>query len=301
MDSLYRVHMQNRTRPDLEQIQFTLRSAMDELNKAYMLIDGLDEIVDVNLQETFVERVKELLLVCNTTDVKLHVLVTSRQRNRFFDSPSLSVEASEEEIASMIGQRINLPGSFRLSLRATIASSAELQNTIRGMIVSKANGMFLIADMHMASLSNVTNIKDLRAALGGIPNQLDDYYDRAWTRIMSQEDHLKDIAHHTISWLLLQRRQLKVDELRHALAVWKGDISFDAESLIATEEVLELCQGLVVLEDHSQNVRLMHSTTLEFFLKQSGQLFKDSTAYVANTCLTYLCLDIFQGGELYLW
>ena len=295
MDNLYRVHMQNRTRPDLEQIQFTLRSAIDELNKAYILIDGLDEVGDVNLQETFVEGVKELLLVCNTTKAKLHVLVTSRQRDRFLDSPSISVEGSEEEIASMIEQRINLPRSFRPSLRATIAKSEELQNTVRDMIVSKANGMFLIADMHMVSLSNVTNIRDLREALRRLPDQLDEYYERAWARITSQEYPLEEIAHHTISWLLLSRRQLGVDELRHALAVRKGDESFNEESLIAIEEVLEMCKGLVIFEEHGRHVRLMHSTTLEFFQKQSDRLFKDSAAYVAETCLTYLCLDIFQG------
>lgn len=269
MEKLYRVHTQNRTRPDLEQIQFALRSAVDELNKAYIQFDGVDEIGDASLQEIFVEVVKELLLVCNTGQAKLHVLVTSRQRNRFLDGPSVSVEASGEEIASMIEQRIKLPRSFRSSLRDSIARSAELQSSIRDMIVSKANGMFLIADMYIASLLNVTNIRDLREALGRLPDQLDEYYEPAWTRIISQEYRLEDIAHRTISWLLLSRRQLHVDELRHALAVREGDRIFDADSLIAIEEVLEVCQGLVILEEHSQHVKLMHSTTRELFQKQS--------------------------------
>lgn len=201
----------------------------------------------------------------------------------------------------MIQKRIQSPRSFKHSLRAQVAESPQLQAEILTKIADKANGMFLIADLHMKSLSSITNIRDLREALNRLPEKLDQYYEDAWSRISSQEQHLKQIAHNTISWLCLSRRQLKTEELRHALATRPGDKDLCTESLIAVADILESCQGLVVVEQHSHIIRLMHSTTREFFFNRHNQLLKNSATYLAKTCLAYLCLDVFDGEPCNYW
>ena len=92
-----------------------------------------------------------------------------------------------------------------------------------------------------------------------------------------------------------QQRQLKVDEFRHALAVRAEDKTFSADNLTELVDTLETCQGLVVVEEHSQIMRLVHSTTREFVRKQHDQILKGGSVYLAKACLTYLCLDVFQG------
>lgn len=295
MDNLYRGHTQRRTRPDLDQILSVTKSTIDDLEKTYILIDALDELTDADQQETFIESIITLLTVPTTEKAKLHVLVTSRLENRSLDGTSIEIHATREEIASMVEERIKTPRSFKQSLRGKLAESSVLQKEILDQVVSKANGMFLIADLHLKSLASMTNVRDLRETLNKLPEKLDQYYEVAWARISNQEHHLKEIAQHTISWLYLGRRQLKVDELRHALAVRPEDETFCTEGLTALADILETCQGLVVVDSHSQVVRMMHTTTHEFFQKQHDRLFKDSASYLTTVCLTYLCLDSFQG------
>ncbi|KAG7005696.1 hypothetical protein G7Y79_00018g045030 [Physcia stellaris] len=295
MENAYRVHTQQSTKPDLDQIQFIIQSKIDDLEKVYILIDGLDEYLDADQRETFIDSVKGLLDNSNTGQAKVSVLVTSRLEQQYLHGTSVQIRATPEEITSMIQKRIQGPRSFRHSLRPQVVESPQLQAEILTKIADKAKGMFLIADLHMKSLRSITNIRDLREALDRLPEKLDQYYEDAWSRISSQEQHLKQIAHNTISWLCLSRRQLKIDELRHALATRLGDKDFCAESLIAVGDILEICQGLVVVEQHSHIIRLMHSTTREFFFNRHNQFLKNSATYLVQTCLAYLCLDVFDG------
>ncbi|KAL8923929.1 MAG: hypothetical protein Q9208_004366 [Pyrenodesmia sp. 3 TL-2023] len=294
VDNLYRIHTQNRTRPDLDQIQSIIQSAIKELEKAYIIIDGLDELSDAEHQETFMESIQALLGASNAEGVTLQVLVTSRLEPRVLDGTSIEIQATEEEIRSVVRRRI-VPRSFStLSIRKRIMEDEGLRNEILDQVVAKANGMFLIADLHMSSLRSMTNIRDLRDTLSKLPEKLDDYYKRAWTRIRKKDKHQAQIAYHAMAWLYLSQRQLTVDELRHALAIRSGDKIFCSEGLVEVTDIIEACQGLVVVETHSQLVRLMHSTIREFFQRHHDWLFKKSPAYLTKTCLTYLCLDVFE-------
>lgn len=141
----------------------------------------------------------------------------------------------------------------------------------------------------------MTNIRDLREALDKLPDTLDQYYEDEWARIMSQNQHSQLVARHTLSWLYLARRQLKVAELCDALAVRSGDKTSDPDGRIPIDEITEACQGLAVVEEHSQIVRLVHSTTLEYFQRQHDRLFKEAPDYRTKTCLTCLCFEEFDG------
>ena len=293
IDNLYRLHMRRRTRPDIDQVRLVIQSTIDDLEEAYILIDGLDECSDTSRLETM-ESIMALLAKSNTEKAKVHVFVTSRLEQPILEGISVEIQATKEEIKSMVERRIKMPRSFRQSLRAQVEESPKLQTEILDKIVAKANGMFLIADLHLRSLGYITNVRDLSEVLDTLPEILDEYYESTWVRIFGQEQHLRDIAHRTISWLYLSRRQLKIDELRHALALRPGDECFCADGLIAIGNVLEACQGLAVVGEHDQVVRLMHSTVRDYFHKQRKRLFEDTPAYLTRICLTYLCFDVFE-------
>lgn len=173
-----------------------------------------------------------------TSNTRLQVLFTSRLEKRLLEGIPVEIQASREEITAMVEKRMNIPRSFRQTLRFKIAESAEIQREILDHFVSKANGVFLIGDLHMKSLASITNVRDLHEVLRKLPNTVDQYYERACMRIARQESHLQDIAHHTITWVYLSQRQLKVDELCHALAVRPGDENLDDESLIELVDIL---------------------------------------------------------------
>ncbi|KAL8840533.1 MAG: hypothetical protein Q9170_001286 [Blastenia crenularia] len=295
MDHLYSVHEATGTRPGFTQIQDVIRSAVKDLEHAYILVDGLDECSDFDHQEMLMESVKALLATSNTHGIKLQVLVTSRLKDRYLEdiSTPIRILASDDEVTSMVKARIKTPNSFHLSLRKRIQQSQELQTTIVDRVVSQAKGVFLIAHLHISSLRKPINISDLRETLEQLPTTLDQYWEGMWVKTSNQDESLVRIAHRTLTWLCSSQRQLKAEELRHALAVQPGMNVFDIDRMTEIVAIVETCHGLVDLEENSKTVKLVHATVLEYLQKQRSQLFQNSSAYLTTICLTYLSLDVF--------
>ncbi|KAL8982253.1 MAG: hypothetical protein Q9205_003182 [Flavoplaca limonia] len=294
MEHLYQAHLCTRTRPDLDQVRSVIQTTIDKLETAYVLVDGLDEITDADRQEDFMESIKALAVGSNSRGAKLHVLMTSRHQNNVLGGVSIKIQPTTEEIKSMVELRVNKPRSFRQSIRTKLKDSPDIRRMIIDKVVSKAGGVFLIADLHLRSLSSVTNITDLRGVLDKLPGKLNEYYEMAWARISNQEEHLRTIAHNTVAWLCSAKRQLQVTELCHALAVRGGDQSLCSDSMIEVSDILEVYHDLVIVETHGNNVRLMHSTVRDFFEGQHKELFKDTSIYLTSTCLTYLLFKTFE-------
>ena len=292
IDNLYRVHSLNRTRPDLQEVQNVIHSAITNLDKAYILIDGLDELSDIH-QKSFMESIQTLLTASNTINKKLQVLVTSRFDQLLLEGTSTRIHATKEEIEAMVEHRITSK-LFRSSLSEKVMQDSNLRNKIRDNIAAKANGIFLIANLQVDMLGSMTNTRALEQALDTLPEKLDDFYIRIWTRVQKQEKHLNHLAYQTLSWLFLAQRQLKVDELQHALATQVDDTDFSANGLTDIADIVAICQGLVIVEENSRCVRLLHSTLLDFLEERRDTLFKQSASYLTDICLTYLSFDLFK-------
>jgi ankyrin repeat protein len=64
-----------------------------------------------------------------------------------------------------------------------------------------------------------------------------------------------------------------------------------------SEDIVSVCAGLVVVDQESALIRLVHYTTQEFFERIGNAWVPDSQLHIARTCLTYLCFDAFQSGS----
>lgn len=298
MDRFYQINTRRRTRPDISDIQSVIQEAIARLEKAYILIDGLDEYTNMESQTRFMRSIKVLL---ERSRCKLSVIITSRQRDRYFNATYVDITASDDEIMSVVQQRILSGQAFGLSVRQEVMKHQDLQNMVVEKIVSKAKGMFLIAELHIKSLSSIHNIRDLRQALQELPDTIDQQYEKEWGRILEQESRSKAIAQQTVSWVYHACRHLKVEELCHALAVRPGDKSFESEGVTSINDIIHACQGLVIVEQHSHFVRLVHSTTHEFFQNHHGRLFTITPTHLTRYCLTYLCLDDFNDKLDHIW
>lgn len=90
-------------------------------------------------------------------------------------------------------------------------------------------------------------------------------------------------------------RPLIVDELRHALAVERGDTSLIKTGIPDVAILVEVCNGLVFVEDGSGAVSLVLST-LQDIRGVKDTLFPDAERQICQTCLTYLLFDTFSNG-----
>lgn len=94
-------------------------------------------------------------------------------------------------------------------------------------------------------------------------------------------------------WAFLANRQLTVEELRHALAVEPDDTNLDWDNFVNVHFLLESCLGLVVVDESTATVRLVHKSLQDYLQMQYNQclLFENGHNEIRDICLTYMLLD----------
>lgn len=155
---------------------------------------------------------------------------------------------------------------------------------------------FLIARLQLDSLTTKTTLRNLRESIKRSPKDLDELYLEAWSRVTNQNIDSRCDAQQALCWLSCSFRQLKVQELQHALATREGDKAVNQESLVNFDRLIRSCAGLVTVDKESQIVRLVHQTTQAFFEGKLAIYFPEAHVRLARVCLTYLRFDEFAQG-----
>ena len=140
----------------------------------------------------------------------------------------------------------------------------------------------------MDSLAKKLTRREVRKALGGLPQEPDETYDQAMQRIQNQDEDRVALAHRVLYWISYSLRPLSVAELRHALAVEPSDDDLDEDGLHEAELLVSVCAGLVTMDDESDQIRLVHYTTQSYFERRGAARFPEAPSTIAKTCLTYL-------------
>ena len=163
------------------------------------------------------------------------------------------------------------------------------------MIIDKFN-RFLLARLHMESLMSWLTPGHLKRALKHLPKELDGTYTQAVQRIEVQDEGAREPARRLITWITYAKRELTIREVQHALAVGSDpDMKdFDDEFLLDVDILTSICAGLVIVDQTSKTIRLIHYTTQEYFLRTS--MFPKERQGIAATCISYLSFDAFNSG-----
>ena len=153
---------------------------------------------------------------------------------------------------------------------------------------------FLLAQLHVNSLAKKPHRKAVRLALEHLPKELDATYDEAMRRIDSQDDEDAFLARKMLGWLSYAMRPLSPIELRYALAIERGSRSVDEDALIDISLLVSICAGLVIVDQETDVVRLVHFTTQEYFERHRAHLFPAAQHEISEALITYLLLDDFE-------
>jgi len=118
---------------------------------------------------------------------------------------------------------------------------------------------------------------------------LDNVYDQTLRRINEQSGDRSRLGMEVLMWVSYAERPLRIDELRHALAVEMGATDFDLENVPPQDTVLASCLGLAVVDSETSTVRLIHYTLQEYLSQPS--VLPGTHRRLTDTCLTYLNCD----------
>ncbi|KAH6623387.1 hypothetical protein F5144DRAFT_359637 [Chaetomium tenue] len=292
VESLYQLHKKHGTRPTLAQITDTLRALTAKFSVFRVVVDALDECAESEDDALrFISAVRSL-----GPSVKL--LCTSRFSTTFemyFDgAEKVEISAHSEDIRVYLDSQIQQQPGLARHVRV----DPNLKDEIIDAIVEEFHGMFLLAKLHLESLSKKINRKAIRVALKTLPTTLDATYSEAVERISNQAPDLVEVAESVLFWVICVKRPLTVLELRHAYATRElpEDTPLEDDDLPDGEILTSTCGGLIKVDGESQTVRVVHYTTQEYFERSHAQNLLVAKRDLASISLAYLTLPNFSDG-----
>ena len=118
-------------------------------------------------------------------------------------------------------------------------------------------------------------------------------------RIENQEPDHRRIALKAMAWVCYAFRALSLKELQHALAVEPGDTVLDEDLVMDGQSITSLCAGLVVVDQRTNVVNLVHYSTKSYFDDIRYTQFPEFHAKITLICATYLTLDSLKGAKIW--
>ncbi|KAH6970692.1 hypothetical protein BKA56DRAFT_559122 [Ilyonectria sp. MPI-CAGE-AT-0026] len=290
---LYDHHMHKFTRPSCTELSETLLSVLSDskiYTRTFIIIDAVDECSKlVGCQKQLLSEVFRL-----RKGTRTNLFATSRFSDeiaeRFDGAQCMKIHATEGDLATYLNEQMKQqPDVFDRDIRDDAVSK----------IVAAADGMFLLAQLHMNTLIGLPTKGDVKNALRNLAkgqDGLDETYKLAMQRIEGQGVGYRDLAIKILSWIVQAVRPLSTLELRHALAVRPSTNRLDHDFIPAVGILQSVCTGLVTVDEESEVIRLVHYTTQEYFERTWLTWFPDAHKDLAIVCVTYLSFDIFESG-----
>ncbi|KAJ6574262.1 hypothetical protein B0H19DRAFT_1341329, partial [Mycena capillaripes] len=280
---LYQQHHEKRTTPTPDEVFNVLHAAILEFSKVYVIIDAVDEYPETQRQILL-----EYIALLGST---VNLMITSRPHiapDSTIPNPDiLEIRANEEDIRRYVDAQIYMS----LRLKRHVQNCADLREEIHSKITSTVDGMFLLAKLHIESLSTKTTVKSVREALKTLPKTLSDSYENAMRRIKEKNEESRKTAHSTLTWVANAKRPLTALELQTALAIEAGTKALDKDNMLDIDIILSVCAGLIIADEQVSVVRLVHYTTQEYLESIQLQQFPDAQTEISRSLLTYLAFD----------
>ncbi|KAJ7138359.1 ankyrin repeat-containing domain protein [Mycena epipterygia] len=281
VQDLYKRHSEQRTRPGLADIFEVLRAAIAEWAKVYILVDALDEYPEDDRNILLEQLILLGPSVCLMLTARPHI-------DPLPNAETIDIRGTEEDIHKYVNDQINK--SSLLSLH--VKRCPELREQITSKVLDSVDGMFLLAKLHVQSLmTHGTTVKAIRKALDNLSQDLKQAYSEAMERINHQNEEYRKIACSALIWVTYAKRLLTVTELQEALAVEGEAKSLDPDNCLEISTILAACAGLVVVDQSSSRVRLVHYTAQEYL---DGQ-FPEAHTEITSTLLTYMAFNEVQS------
>ncbi|KAF4956485.1 hypothetical protein FSARC_11555 [Fusarium sarcochroum] len=286
---LYAEYKNRQKRPSPSELVEALKKAIGRHSQVYIIVDALDECpVAEGCRTRLLSEIFKL-----QEEAGISIFCTSRPIpeivGSFQGATSVAIRARDEDLHQYLAGNLDRLPSF-------VLSNAGLQKEIKDTISKIANGMFLLATLHIDSLAQQPTIGHIKRALKTLPTGLNATYDQAMARIESQSANIRKMAKKVLYWVIYAQRALSPTELQHAIAIEPGQTELDPEFIPGIDLACSICAGLVTIDTQSNIVRLVHYTTQEYFDQEKQRWFTDANSNIASDCITYLSFDAFASG-----
>ncbi|KAH6904886.1 ankyrin repeat-containing domain protein, partial [Coprinopsis sp. MPI-PUGE-AT-0042] len=287
VELVYAKHHRERTQPTAEELVGIMVECHKTFNVSFFIIDGLDEAPS-DIQYALLKAL---------TSLRAKVFVTSRPLDllqaKFPDAKFLEIVANKADIEKHINAKISQDPKLR-----AVLEHGSLKSTAIATIQNKSEGMFLHASLQVEALQNCATSKDAHEVLEQFPTKIEDIYSATMRRIMEQPKHHADVALTVLLWVTYAERPLTVTELQHVAGVCPKTLRFDPTRVVAEGILVSTCCSLVVVDEKTRLVRLIHYTAHEFLKKIILQYFPDPDGFITSVCIAHLAACGFTKSTI---
>ena len=261
----------------------------NEPRDAYFIFDALDECPDIDHNSN--EARSRITSAMKRLAIVGRLFITARPHVHpvtvIPDCHRLEIRATDPDMRCYIDGRIK----EHQRLLRLVGSDPHLADRLNETLCRKANGMFLLTRLQMDSLVNQTSARHVLKALQLLPEKLNETFGDAIDRIKGQSQEYWQLARQVISWIFYAKKPLKISELQEMLAIEPEDTKFDPSGLHESNLILEVCCGLVSIDEQDETIRLVHYSFQEYLTTCWHGHWPKAEETVAATCLTSLTLE----------
>ncbi|KAL5341659.1 hypothetical protein BJX70DRAFT_42565 [Aspergillus crustosus] len=304
LEELYALHYKAKQRPSVHEMLLLLNRLTSSFKLSVIIVDALDECR--NRSGTLGKFMRSLFkLQKEHGETAMNILATSRTNSNIKDlfrdaTYTVEISAREDDILKYINADLASLHGPRFSM--------VLRQQVQSKVLEAADGMFLIARLHMNHISALPTQGHIEDALHDLTSglrDLDHTYSAAMLRLNNQEKSTRELVKTILTWVIHAQRPLVIQELQHALAIRPNTRGLNKDLLKRyfsdIGNLQSICEGLVEV-DSRNIVRLTHYTAYEYFGRRPPSWLIAAKSHVASMCLTYLSYDIFgseaRKGEL---
>lgn len=263
-----------------------IRDLANLQTKVYIVIDALDEAPD---PDAFIDTLKELS--DHESGTPIAVLISSRNNasleNSLMPICTNHVFVSNEDnddvelfIAAEVNKRFN-SGKLKVP-------DIELVDSTISKLVSRADGLFLQANLLLDFVFAGKTSRSIRNALTELPNGLEETYETILKRTTSLNRHHVSEIRRSLQWLSMSLVPLTPAMLVEAAAIDPGDRFLDPEAFIDEFELIGMLSSLVLVDwNHKPPIVSLAHKTVSEYLESQSILQSDMSQYHINSRQTH--------------
>ncbi|KAH6892835.1 hypothetical protein BKA70DRAFT_1324314 [Coprinopsis sp. MPI-PUGE-AT-0042] len=286
IESLYALHKRERTKPSQHDLVGLLSQLAASGKTLIFLLDALDELQ--------AEDRPILLGLLMSLNAKL--FITSRPletlQRRFPQAQVFDIAAR--------------PSDIDLHIREFLRHSPDLVELLEGSgfeeriieaVHRKSGAMFLHAKLQLEALRHCISIQDVEETLEEFPTDIVAIYMKTWERVIAQPPKHASLAKLVFLWILHAPGEMTIGTLRRMVATHPDTHVYDSKRLVPEAMLVSVCCGLVLVDEKTRLVRLIHYTTRDAILPRVLGLYPFPHSIPTLVCLAHLASCGFQDAS----
>ncbi|KAI5782140.1 hypothetical protein FPQ18DRAFT_283943, partial [Pyronema domesticum] len=278
------------SRLSLSESRELLVQLTDIYPRTMICIDALDEVAEdkrihmLKALNAVIAESKNLVKIFATTRMNPEIVAQFKMFPRIELQPDDNVSDIDQFVETRVTSAID-DGKLLCGQVSDV-----LKTEICEMLCERSKGKFQLAALQITSLCQKFTEGDVRRSLQTLPDTLADAYNDIYNHIIAQKGDTPQLALNAFRWIQCSYEPLRTETLLDAITVEVGRSGeFSRKDTIHANNLLKLCQNLLVLDERLNVFRFAH-LSVEEYLETKPELSKASShTAIAKGCLSLLC------------